>query len=133
MAVKTLVASARCNISCLITLIIAASQACTRTRWAGVRPSSVPRLSENCAYRYSHINPVLDFARLTQQIHQLLAGIHLQHRLSRWITRHVARHRHRLTPRMPLRASQTEVGVSRPLVAQGADARTPRDPRVDEV
>jgi len=33
---------------------------------------------------------------------------------------------------MPLRASQTEVGVSRPLVAQGADARTPRDPRFDE-
>ena len=66
--------------------------------------------------------PVLDFARLTQQIHQLLAGIHLQHWLSRWITRHVARHRHRLTPRAPLRASQIEVSVSRPLVAK---ERTP--------
>ena len=57
MAVKMLVASARCSISCLITLISAASQACTRASWPSVRPSSGPRLSENCAYRYSHITP----------------------------------------------------------------------------
>src|SRR6516162_3106842 len=56
-AVKMFVASARCSISCLITPISAFSQACTRASWASVRPSSSPRLSENCAYRYSHINP----------------------------------------------------------------------------
>jgi hypothetical protein len=54
---------------------------------------------------------VLDFTRLTQQVHQLLAGIHLQRRLSRKITRHVRRHRYRLTPRMPLRAFQDEAGA----------------------
>ena len=57
MAVKMLVASARCSISCLITVISAFSQACTRASWPSVRPSSGPRLSENCAYRYSHIKP----------------------------------------------------------------------------
>jgi hypothetical protein len=57
---------------------------------------------------------VLNFARLTEQIHQLLAGFHLQRRLGRRLIRHIARHRNRPTPRMPLRAFQTEVGANPP-------------------
>src|SRR6266481_4154075 len=109
MAVKMLVASARCSISCLITLISAFSP--------GLHPGELglgqaliqPALERELRVQVLTHQAVLELAGLTQQIHQLLPGIHPQRRLSQRIARDVARHGHRLTyepSRMRSAASQ---------------------------
>ncbi len=77
-AVRMLVASARCSISCLMTSMMAGSQAWMRVSCSGVTPSLDAALEGELRVQVLAEQAVLELAGLAEQVDELLPAIHEQ-------------------------------------------------------